>query len=127
MKVPSICQRVGSLLAMGTNKLMIGSPEIVKKLILLIHVLSLKEQLAGQRIHLEENVGFFCDRDVRSKQWILYTELGKCKLYLGYKVVLVSWDQQEFCELAGSQEMRCEGDRGEMMLEKAEGDLSWRL
>lgn len=32
MKVPSICQTVGSLLAMGTNKLMIGSPEIVKKI-----------------------------------------------------------------------------------------------
>lgn len=59
MKVPSLCQIVGSLLAVGTNKLMIGSPEIVKKLILLIHVLFLKEQLAGQRIHLEENVEFF--------------------------------------------------------------------
>lgn len=42
MKVPSICQIVGSLLAMGTNKLMIGSPEIVKKLILLFHVLFLR-------------------------------------------------------------------------------------
>lgn len=59
MKVLSLCQIVGSLLAVGTNKLMIGSPEIVKKLILLIHVLFLKEQLAGQRIHLEENVEFF--------------------------------------------------------------------
>lgn len=59
MEVPSICQIVGSLLAMGTTKLMIGSPEIVKKLILPIHLLSLKKQLAGQRIHLEENVGSF--------------------------------------------------------------------
>lgn len=59
MEVPSICQIVGSLLAMGTIKLMIGSPKIVKKLILPIHLLSLKEQLAGQRIHLEENVGSF--------------------------------------------------------------------
>lgn len=42
-------------------------------------------------------------------------------------MVLVSWDQQEFCELAGSQKMRYGGDRGEMVLEEAEGDLSWRL
>lgn len=71
-------------------------------------------------------MGPFHDRYVRSKQQILYPDLGRQELYLDYEITPVYWDQLTLYDLTGGQKMTIGGDIEEIVLQEVE-NLSWRL